>query len=95
MTADEIISLVFDYEHADDGDSQFCGRFNSGPSFLALQEAIHQVVGERDAALLRNVEMRILWVASEADEQAAMAELRIERDAIFAECERMRAERNL
>jgi len=90
MTADEIMGLI-----AAPNENQFYRRFNFGPSFLALQEAIHQVVRERDAALLRNVEMRILWVASEADEQAAMAELRIERDAIFAECERMRAERNL
>ena len=43
MTADEIMALI-----ATPDESQFYRRFNFGPSFLALQEAIHQVVGERD-----------------------------------------------
>ena len=45
MTAEEIMALI-----ATPDESQFYRRFNFGPSFLALQEAIRQVVRERDEA---------------------------------------------
>ena len=60
MDSDEIISLVFEYEHAadGDGDSQFCGRSSPDPSFLAMQAAIQLVVNERDEALAECARMR-------------------------------------
>jgi len=45
VTAEEIMALI-----ATPDESQFYRRFNFGPSFLALQEAIRQVVRERDEA---------------------------------------------
>ena len=46
MTVDEIMALIDAY-----GEDRFYRRFNGRSIFLALQEAIHQVVGERDDAL--------------------------------------------
>jgi len=45
VTAEEIMALI-----ATPDESQFYRRFNFGPSFLALQDAIRQVVRERDEA---------------------------------------------
>jgi len=49
MTADEIISLVFEYEHAADGDSTVAEE----AAEVNFKAAIHQVVNERDEALAR------------------------------------------
>jgi len=84
MTADEIMGLI-----AALGESQFYRRFNSGPSFLALQEAILQVVGERDALLKALGEGREVWAFIENEMQNEIIELRSERDDARVECERM------
>jgi len=87
MTVDEIMALIDAY-----GEDRFYRRFNGRSIFLALQEAIHQVVGERDTALKALGEGREAWVFSENEMQDAIIELRIERDEARDECERMRKE---
>jgi len=78
MTADEIMGLI-----AAPNENQFYRRFNFGPSFLALQEAILQVVGERDEAQ-----------AERAAALAGLEALTAERDEARADCAMARAERN-
>jgi len=87
MTAEEIMGLI-----ATPDESQFYRRFNFGPSFLALQEAIHQVVGERDALLKALGEGREAWAFIENEMQNEIIELRAERDDARDECERLRKE---
>jgi len=84
MTADEIMGLI-----AAPNENQFYRRFNFGPSFLALQEAIRQVVGERDALLKALGEGREAWAFIENEMQNEIIELRSERDDARVECERM------
>ena len=45
MTVEEILDLVAAY-----ADDRFCQRFNGGPRFMAMQDAIQLVVAERDDA---------------------------------------------
>jgi len=90
LTGQEIMDLVATFvEH----------RFSHPPHdvtvFLAMHNAIQQVVKERDTALKALGEGREAWVFSENEMQDAIIELRIERDEARDECERMRTERNL
>jgi len=84
MTVDEIMALIDAY-----GEDRFYRRFNGRSIFLALQEAIHQVVGERDALLKALGEGREAWAFIEHEMQNEIIELRAERDDARVECERM------
>ena len=85
MTADEIISLVFEYERAADGDSTAAEE----AAEVNFKEAIHRVVGERDALLKALGEGREAWAFIENEMQNEIIELRAERDDARVECERM------
>jgi len=86
MTADEIIFLVFEYEWAvrrcDSTAAEEAAEVN-------FKEAIHQVVGERDALLKALSEGREAWAFIEHEMQNEIIELRAERDDARVECERM------
>jgi len=88
MTADEIISLVFEYEHAADGDSTAAAE----AAEVNFKTAIHQVVEERDEALKSLSEILDACSFSPAELEETMTSLRIERDQARDECERMRKE---
>jgi len=72
MTADEIISLVFEYERAA---RHGMSAAREAAAQAELKAAIHQVVGERDEALVRLEAM-----TAERDE------LQTEREGRDAEC---------
>ena len=85
MTSDEILNLVAAFV-----EYRFSPPSHGVTAFLAMQAAIHQVVGERDTALKALGEGREAWVFSENEMQDAIIELRIERDEARDECERLR-----